>query len=225
MQVCCVRQCTDPYVLCGACDASFGFAVTDNHALIDTGICFDTRLGSHTDIEHDKLCITGYHKLGKLGGAATKAALIESEGYMFNEHDKLCITGYHKLGKLGGKLGGAATKAALIESEGYMFNEHDKLYHERAKLGGAGLAQICAADALGEHHTHICISALCQRGASVMWEKGYPVVVHLCYDPQQSGLAGQRLRQKKGLKLHVCKKCHRTAKDCKGGASCRAPAA
>jgi len=86
------------------------------------------------------------------------------------------------------------------------------------------LTKICAADALGEHHTHICISALCQRGTSVMWEKGYPVNVHLCYDPQRSGLAGQRLRQKKGLKLHVCKKCHRRAKDCMGGASCRAPA-
>ena len=139
---------------------------------------------------------------------------------MFNEHDKLCITGYHKLGNL--------SKAALIESEGYMFNKHDKLcitgYHKKAKLGGAALAKICAADALGEHHTHICISALCQRGASVKWEKGYPVVFHICYDPQQSGMAGQQPRQKKGLKLHVCKKCHRTAKGCKGGASCRAPA-
>ena len=48
--------------------------------------------------KHDKLCITGYHKLGKL----SKAALIESGGYMFNKHDKLCITGYHKKGNLGG---------------------------------------------------------------------------------------------------------------------------
>jgi len=125
-----------------------------------------------------------------------------------------------------GDLGGAATKAALIESEGYMFNKHDKLciteYHKKAKLGGAALAKIFVADALGEHHTRICISALCQRGASVKWEKAYPVVVHLCYDPQQSGVAGQPPRQKKGLKLHVCKKCQRTAKDCKGGAGCRA---
>jgi len=129
-----------------------------------------------------------------------------------------------------GNMGGAARKDALIESGGYimMFNEHDKLritgYHEMAILGGAALAKICAADALGEHHTHICISALCQRGASVRWEKGYPVVFHLFYDPQQSGLAGQPPRQKKGLKLHVCKKFHRTAKECKGGAGCRAPA-
>ena len=74
-------------------------------------------------------------------GNATKAALIESEGCMFNEHDKLCITGSHKLGKLGGAAGGAATKAALIESEGYMFNEHNKLcitgYHKLGELGGA----------------------------------------------------------------------------------------
>jgi len=196
--------------------------------------------------KQDKLCITGYHKLGNLN----KATLIESEGYMFNEQDKLCITGYHKLGNL--------TKAALIESEGYMLNEQDKLcikgyndlgnlakglpiesgayifneqdklcitgYHELGTLGGAAHTKIHAAAALGEHHTHVCISALCHRGASVKWEKGYPVGFHLCYDPQQSGLAGQPPRQKKGLKLHMCKKCHRTAQNCKGGASCRAPA-
>jgi len=86
---------------------------------------------------------------------------------------------------------GNLSKAAKIESGGYMFNEHDKLsitgYNKLDNLGGAALAKICAADALGEHHTHICISALCQRGASVKWKNGHPVVFHLCYDPQQSG--------------------------------------
>jgi len=37
-----------------------------------------------------------------------------------------------------------------------------------------------------------------------------------------SGLEGQPTRQKKGLKLHMCKKCHRMAKECKGGVDCRA---
>ena len=83
-------------------------------------------------------------------GNLSKAAKIESGGYMFNEHDKLCITGYHKIGN----------------------------------LGGVAHAKILAADALGEHHTHICISALCQRGASVKWEKGYPVVFHMIHSNQ-----------------------------------------
>jgi len=168
--------------------------------------------------KHDKLCITGYHKLGNLN----KAALIESEGYMLNKHDKLCITGFHKLGELGG----AASKAALAESDGYALNDKGKLciqgYMDLGSSGGVAGAKISAAKALDEHHTHICISALCQRGVSVRWEKGYPVFEHRCYDPQLSGLKGQQPRQKKGLKLTMCKKCHRTAKECKGGAGCRA---
>jgi len=32
--------------------------------------------------------------------------------------------------------------------------------------GGAAHAKISAAKALDEHHTHICISVLCQRGQS-----------------------------------------------------------
>ena len=36
---------------CSAGDASFWFAVTNTHARINTGIYFDTRSGSHTDIE------------------------------------------------------------------------------------------------------------------------------------------------------------------------------
>ena len=70
----------------------------------------------------------------------------------------------------------------------------------------------------------VCCPAppLCQRGVSVRWEKEYPVFEHRCYDPQLSGLEGQQPRQKKGLKLQMCKKCHGTAKECKGGAGCRA---
>jgi len=151
-------------------------------------------------------------------GAATKAAHIEREGHMINEHGKQCITGFHKLGNV--------NKAALIERDGYIRNDKGRLcikgYRDIAIKGGAALAKICAAQALDEHHTHICISALCRRGVSVRWEKGYPVFEHLCYDPQLSGLEGQKPRQKKGLKLHMCKKCHRTAKECKKGAGCRA---
>jgi len=82
-----------------------------------------------------------------------------------------------------GDFGGAARKDALIESGGYIFNEHDKLcitgYHKLGTLGAAAQAKNFAADALGEHHTHICISALCQRGASIKWQNCYPVVFHI----------------------------------------------
>jgi len=168
----------------------------------------------HMINKRGKECITGYHEMGNLN----KAAHIEKEGHMINEHGKRCITGFHKLGNL--------SKAALIEKEGHMINEHGKRcitgYHEMGNKGVAAITKIYAANALDERHTHICISALCRRGASVTWEKGYPVFVHRCFDPQLSGLEGQQLRQKKGLKLHMCKKCHRTAQECQKGAGCRA---
>jgi len=157
---------------------------------------------------------------GDLGSAARKATLIESEGYMVNDKGVMCCTGYHNLGNL--------RKDALVESDGHMVNDKGVVcstgYHKLGNLSGVAQAKTLAVTALGEHHTHVCISALCQRGASVKWENGCAILVHHCYDPQQSGVAGQPPRQKKGLKLHVCKKCHRTAKDCKGGAACRAPA-
>ena len=81
-------------------------------------------------------------------------------------------------------------------------------------LGGEVLAKKRAAKALDELHTHICISALCGRGVSVRWENGYAVFQHHCYDPQLSGLEGQQPRQKKGLKIQLCKKCHRTLHSC-----------
>ena len=174
--------------------------------------------------KHGKQCITGFHKLGDSGGAARKGQLVESGGYTLNDKGKLCIQGYQELGDLGG----AARKGQLVESGGYALNEKGKLciqgYMDLGNLstGGAAHAKISAAKALDEHHTHICISALCHRGASVRWEKGCPVFEHHCYDPQLSGLEGQQPRQKKGLKLTMCKKCHRTAKECKGGAGCRA---
>jgi len=124
--------------------------------------------------DKDKWCIQGYQDLGDLGGAARKAALIESEGYMVNTKGVVCSTGYHKLGNL--------RKAALVESEGYMVNDKGVVcstgYHKLGKLGGAGKANISAVNALGEHHTHICISVLCQRGASVKLENGYAILVH-----------------------------------------------
>jgi len=125
-----------------------------------------------------------------------------------------------------GDLGGAVSKAKLVESDGYTLNDQSKLYiqgyRDLGSAGGVAKAKISAAKALDEHHTHICISVLCQRGVSVRWEKGYPVFEHRCYDPQLSGLEGQKPRQKKGLKLHMCKKCHRTAQECKRGAGCKA---
>jgi len=125
-------------------------------------------------------------------GNVRKAQLAESGGYTRNDKGKLCIQGYMDFGSMGGAV----------------------------STGPAAHAKICAAKALDGHHTHICISALCHMGAAVSWEKGYPVFGHLCYDPQLSGLEGQQSRQKKGLKLHMCKKCHRTAQECKGGAGC-----
>jgi len=137
---------------------------------------------------------------------------------MVNKHGKECITGYHELGNV--------TKAALIEREGYTTNEHGKQcitgLRDISILGGVATAKIHTAKALDEHHTHIYISALCRRGVSVRWEKGYAVYGHSCYDPQLSGMEGQKAKQKKGLTLQMCKKCHRTANECKGGDRCRA---
>ena len=59
----------------------------------------------------------------RVGGDATKDALVEKEGYMINEHGQVCIAGFHKLGTLGG----TATKDALIEKEDYMINEHGQV--------------------------------------------------------------------------------------------------
>jgi len=106
-----------------------------------------------------------------------------------------------------------------------MVNQHGKECitecHIMGKLAGATNLKNFAAKALDEHHTHICIFALCRRGVSVGWQKGYPVYAHHCYDPQLSEIAGQKPKQKKGLTLQLCKKCHRTAKDCEGGDHCR----
>jgi len=159
------------------------------------------------------VCITGYHKLGNL----TKDALIEKEGYMINERGQVCIAGYSRLANL--------TRDARIEREGHMINERGKKCiteaHDFGILGGEARAKKYAAKALDPLHTHICMSALCGRGVSVKWEKGYAKCEHLCYDPQLSGLEGQQPRPKKGLTNQLCKKCHRTAKECKGGVRCR----
>jgi len=156
--------------------------------------------------ERGQVCITGFHKLGNL----SRDALIEKEGYMINERGQVCITGFHKLGNL--------TRDARIEREGYMINKRGKKCiteaHDCGNLGGEASAKKAAAKALDELHTHICISALCGRGVSVRWENGYAVFQHHCYDPQLSGLEGQQPRQKKGLKIQLCKKCHRTLHSC-----------
>jgi len=185
---------------------------------------------------------------GDLGGAAAKAALIESGGYMFNTQDKLYITGYHKLGNLGG----AATKAALIESGGYMFNEQDKLrftgYHKLGNLAKATLIEsggatcstsrtYCASQGTTswalwaplrtekftrplqwESIIHLSASLLYatrvrqSNGSRVTLWFSTVAMIHSNQDWQDS-----RRDKTKGLKLHVCKKCHRTAQNCKGG--------
>ena len=122
---------------------------------------------------------------------------------------------------------GEKTKDALIERKGHMVNDQDVLcitgYRELGKKGNTERGKKCKAIALGEHHSHIYISAICQRGASVTCEKSFPRVQHHCYDPEQSALTGQKARQVKGLKLHVCKKCQRTTQERKG-TSCLASA-
>jgi len=149
---------------------------------------------------------------GNLGGAATKAASIEREGHMVSDKGKLCITGYHNLGGLGG----AVSTAALIKRDGYMINDkgvRTSAAHNRlGEIGVEARDKIARASAMSEHHSHICISTLCQRGASINWEGQNVRLFHLCYDPEQSGLAGQKPQQVRGLGLHVCKKCHRTAR-------------
>jgi len=111
--------------------------------------------------------------------------------------------------------------------KGYMVNDQGvrtSAAHTRlSKKGAAARSNSARATALGEHHSHICISAIFQRGASIKWKGEIVRMYHYCYDPERSGLAGQKPQQVKGLGLRVCKKCHRTAKKCKE-ASCLAPA-
>jgi len=81
---------------------------------------------------------------GRVGGAATKAALIEKYGYMINERGQVCIAGYHKLGNL--------LKDALIESDGYMINERGQVcitgYHKLGNLAKDALIES------GQRRTH-----------------------------------------------------------------------
>ena len=123
-------------------------------------------------------------------GNLRKDALIESGGYIVNDKGVLCIKGYHDLGNL--------CKDALVESGGYMINNKGvrciKKYHEMSNLGNTAKGQVHKANALGEHRLHICISVISQRGASIKWQDGNPILCHHCYDPQQSGLAGQKSR-------------------------------
>jgi len=136
---------------------------------------------------------------------------------VINEHGKECITGYNRLGNL--------SKPAHIEKEDHIINKRGKKFitgfYDLGTLGGEATSKISAAKALDEQHTHICISALCRRGASVHWSLGYSSYQHHYYDPQLSGMEEQKPKQKRGLKLHKCKKCHRTAQHCEGGDRCR----
>jgi len=90
-------------------------------------------------------------------------ALIKSEGHMVNDKGVQCSTGYHRLGNL--------SKDAIIKSEGHVVNAKGVLYISGyvkiSKKGNTARGETCKAIALGEHHSHICISAICQRGASI----------------------------------------------------------
>jgi len=125
-----------------------------------------------------------YHKMGNL----SKDAFIEREGHMVNDKGVRCITGYHKMGNL--------SKDALIKREGHMVNDKGVPcitgYHIMSKRGNTAKGKVHKATALGEHHSHMCISAICQRGASIKWEDGYPKIFHHRFDPERSGLAGQK---------------------------------
>jgi len=105
---------------------------------------------------------------------------------------------------------GVANRDKLIETGGYMFNKrgHEVItgFLDVGTLGGQATSKIMATKALDEQHTHICISALCRRGASVHWSNGYSNYQHHCYDPELSGIEGQQPKQKRGLKVHMCKK-------------------
>ena len=180
-------------------------------------LCKDAIIKCEGHMVNDKgvPCITGYHKLSD----SCKDAIIKREGHMVNVEGVLCITEYHKLGNL--------RKDALVKREGHMVNDKGVLcitgYQKICKRANTARVEKCKAIALGEHHSQICMSAICQKGASITWEKGRPKIQHQCYDPEQSGLTGQKARKLKGLGLHVCKKCHRTAQECRG-ASCLASA-
>jgi len=155
---------------------------------------------------------------GRVGGAAIRDALIAKGGHITNKHGQVVIAGYHDLGSVGGN----ATKDALIAKGGHITNKHGQEviagFHDIGSLGGAVLARK-RADTVD--HTHVCTSALCRRGASVLWQHGYAVYAHYCYDFERSGAAGQLPKPRKGMQHHICKKCHRSAKLCAGGDHCR----
>ena len=117
-------------------------------------------------------------------GNVRKDALVESGGHMVNAKGVWFIIGYNDLGNL--------NKDTTMERGGHMVNTKGELcITEYSKLFKQGLAvrlENLDAIALGEHHSHICISTLCKRGASIHsihWEKGYPNIQHHCHDPEQ----------------------------------------
>lgn len=160
--------------------------------------------------------------MGTLGGNANKDKLIEREGCMINEKGALCITGVHKLGNLGSN----ALKDKYIKRDGHVIDDKGALcitgFHNIGKKGAKAYAKNCKAAAMDENHWHMCTSALCQSGTSIEWQGSHARMRHTCCDSEKSGLYGQKATQVALLGLHMCKKCHRTAKECKA-ASCVAP--
>jgi len=94
------------------------------------------------------------------------------------------ITGYKNLGDLGR----AAIKAALIRREGHVVKDKGVRcitgYQRISKKGNMARETIARATAVGDHHSHICISAICQRVASIKWEGEDVRMYHHCYDPE-----------------------------------------
>ena len=85
---------------------------------------------------------------------------------MVNDKGVSCITGYHNLGD--------ASKDALIKREGYMVSDKGvRTSAAHTRLGNKGAearSKNARATALGEHHSHMRICVLWQRGASVTWQ-------------------------------------------------------
>ena len=75
-----------------------------------------------------------------------------------------------------------------IKREGYMVNAKGERcitgYNKLPKKANTARVEKCKSIALGELHSHVCISAICQRGVSIKWEGEDVRMYHHCYDPE-----------------------------------------